>query len=311
MRESDAAISVQLHSLFSEFSSSTGRISEVQFLAAVAHKKIDVREIKLRSFYARFDSGDSGTIAYRDVIDFVFKTDVDDAAIGNTCEAIPADLARNGHDNEIEDLAKENKRLSKLLREARLKLLKYDIKLRRPNAQEFQQPDATNPRDISAIKFHPRTKAWPNNRRRLVLSQMLKLQLELDRQALLEGVSRRWTLHCILGAGASGTVVEATDEILERVAIKVIFSGNNGEKFSKDEIKHIRRQAMANMRIQHPSICRCYGVHASNCSTFCWKVSELIDGRNLAELNEAFDEHRAIQAGCSILEVCVTQLQIQ
>ena len=83
-----------------------------------------------------------------------------------------------------------------------------------------------------------------------------------------------------------------------------------GEKmsvFTETAKRNLKREATAMMRLNHEGICRCHGIYFEQQDRFCWLVLELIKGQTLQELLQkestgVFDEHRAIQAGCAILE---------
>ena len=94
-----------------------------------------------------------------------------------------------------------------------------------------------------------------------------------------ELVLGRYRLGRRLGAGGFGAVHEAVDELLDRrVAVKVIHAGG-------ETPERARREAVAAARLDHPGIVAVFDAGEDDHARYL--VSELVDGRTLAQLEAA------------------------
>jgi serine/threonine protein kinase len=68
----------------------------------------------------------------------------------------------------------------------------------------------------------------------------------------------RWSVTRCMGLGSSGLVVSATDTIRQEVAVKLVLPEPEQESFSKAEVRRLRREAQAMMRVQDPHVCAAF-----------------------------------------------------
>jgi hypothetical protein len=121
-------------------------------------------------------------------------------------------------------------------------------------------------------------------------------ELELDTAGLVLG---RYRLGRRLGAGGFGAVHEAVDEMLDRwVAVKVIPSDGSTPV-------RARREAVAAARLEHPGIVAIYDAGEEDGARYL--VSELVEGRTLAQLEqaEALTDRDVLRVGLALADALV------
>ncbi|HEY4254170.1 MAG TPA: serine/threonine-protein kinase, partial [Roseomonas sp.] len=95
-------------------------------------------------------------------------------------------------------------------------------------------------------------------------------------------LAQKYEMRGTLGAGATGTVYEAVDRIIERrVAIKVVKMPAANDPAGREAHARFRREAQAAGRLSHPHIINIhdYGENAEA----AWIVMELVEGGSLKD----------------------------
>ncbi|MBU0552805.1 protein kinase, partial [Myxococcota bacterium] len=104
-------------------------------------------------------------------------------------------------------------------------------------------------------------------------------------------LSGRYLLEEVIGSGATAYVYRATDQLLgQTIAIKVISLEDISKEIGVDLEMTLRQEAIASMRLSHPSILRVYNYERHDPWEFL--VMELIDGKHLGRVVRSREDRR-------------------
>ncbi|KAK3288037.1 hypothetical protein CYMTET_4492 [Cymbomonas tetramitiformis] len=97
-------------------------------------------------------------------------------------------------------------------------------------------------------------------------------------------------------------VLKAKSKYKNMMAIKAVFAGREGVKFTRHDRMRLQREATAMQRVHHTNVARCTDFHIDPSDSLVWFVLELVDGRTLAEV---------IAESAPLTEVYASRLAIQ